>query len=223
MTGRQALRRVVAGTMIILRGLAWAGEWQETIARWVLFGITGSILATAMALHWWLIPGAIVAWCLVAAAVPQSEEDDEPGEDQDDELEDEEEPEDDEPPIDSDAFRELLRDVAGGENVHLSTIRARLAKEVPGVDWHGPATTALCEAAGVRVRKGVRVAGADPAVTTGIHRDDLPPLSSPAGASPVGVVLAGQHSNNNTNTRTEHVGQGGLIVTHGPSIRQHIK
>lgn len=128
-----------------------------------------------------------------------------------------------EPAIGTGEFLELLHDLSAGRNLHLSEVRAQLAEEVPGVDWHGPATRALCDAAGVRVRDGVRVPGATPAVTTGIHRDDLPPLPSPTESGPVDVVAAGQRDNTNTNTNTptvQEIGQGGLIVTHGPSTRQ---
>lgn len=98
------------------------------------------------------------------------------------------------------AFLELVHDVARGGNVHLSAIREQLAEEHPGTDWHGPATRALCDAAGIRVRDGVRVPGAQPAVTTGIHKADLPPLPQPLSEGAVDDVDAGQYDNNNTNT-----------------------
>lgn len=216
--------RIAAGSVVLLRGLPkiiWAGEWRETIARWVLFGITSSIAVTAMALHWWLIPVAVVLWCAVAAgAAPEPNEDDEPV--PEDEPEDDDEPlPDDELPIDLDVFLELLHDVAGGGNVHLNAIRERLAEELPEYEWTGPIVTALCAEVGATV-KNVRVAGAQPPVTTGVHRTHLPPLPQPLSGAPVDVVSAGHDSNNNTNTTTEHIGQGGLIVKHGPSTRQGV-
>lgn len=214
--------RITAGSVVLMRGLPkiiWAGEWRETIARWVLFGITSSIALTAMALHWWLIPVAVVLWCAVAASAAP-----EPDEDEDNEQVPEDEPaDDDELPIDLDVFLELLHDVADGGNVHLNAIRERLAEELPEYEWTGPIVTALCAEVGATVRKGVRVPGAQPPVTTGVHRTDLPPLPSPAGPPPVDVVSAGDDSNNNTNTTTEHIGQGGLIVKHGPSIRKGVR
>lgn len=204
MSARRIGQRIAAGSGVLLRGLpkiVWAGEWQETIARWFLFGTTSAIAVTAMALHWWLIPVAVVGWCALAAAAAESvpeEEGDEPDEDLGEEAEDEDEP-DDEPLLDEDAFRELLQDVAQGQNVHLSAVRAQLLEET-GREWSGPQARALCEQAGIRVRDGVRVPGAQPPVTTGVHRDDLPLLPSPLGTPPVEVVSAGQHSNNNSNT-----------------------
>lgn len=118
-------------------------------------------------------------------------------------------------------FLELLHDLAQGSNLHLIRVREQLQEET-GRPWSGPQARALCDAAGVRVRDGVRVPGARPAVTTGIHRDDLPPLPSPASGSGSGVVGAGQAANNNTNkapTVTE-VGQAAMIVHTGPSIHQ---
>lgn len=129
-----------------------------------------------------------------------------------------------EPPeeIDAAAFLELVHDVAQGANVHLSAIRAQLTEEFPGTDWHGPAARALCDAAGIRVRDGVRVPGARPPVTTGIHRADLPPLPRPLSEGAVGDVAAGHGDNNNANTTSEEYSEGVTIVKHGPSVRQHI-
>lgn len=93
-------------------------------------------------------------------------------------------------------FLELLHDLSAGRNLHLSTVRQQLVAET-GRDWTAQDVTALCRAAGVPTRPGVRVPGADPVVTTGIHRDDLPPLPQPLLATPVGVVGAGHEDNNN--------------------------
>lgn len=125
--------------------------------------------------------------------------------------------------IDAAAFLELVHDVAQGANVHLSAIRAQLAEEFPGTDWHGPATRTLCDAAGIPVRDGVRVPGAQPPVTTGIHRADLPPLPRPLSEGAVDDVAAGHSDNNNTNTTTEEYAEGVTIVKVGGPIRQEIR
>jgi hypothetical protein len=124
----------------------------------------------------------------------------------------------------AEAFAELLHDLAAGGNVHLNRVREQLAEET-GRPWSGPDVRALCDAAGIRVRDGVRVPGATPAVTTGIHRDDLPPLPQSSSSTPVAVVGAGQHANNNTNTpQVEEIGGGAaVIVKTGPSNRQEAR
>lgn len=127
--------------------------------------------------------------------------------------------------MDPETFLELLHDLADGGNLHLSRVREQLAEEVPGVDWHGPATVALCDAAGVPVRRGVRVPGASPAVTTGIHRADLPPLPRSLSEGAGGAVVAGHTDNNNSNTptRTEVGGGAAWINKTGPDIRQAVR
>jgi hypothetical protein len=125
--------------------------------------------------------------------------------------------------LDPRAFLELLHDLAQGGNVHLVTVREQLAEETER-PWSAREVSALCHAAGITT-KTVRVPGARPAVTTGIHRDDLPPLPSPASGAPVGVVAAGQSGNNNSNNTVtvEEIGQAGVVVKTGPSIRQEAR
>jgi hypothetical protein len=113
------------------------------------------------------------------------------------------------------AFIELLHDVAAGGNVHLTAVRAQLLKET-GKDWD---VLALCRAAGITT-KAVRVTGADPAVTTGIHRTDLPPLPRGSSGTPEGVLTSNNNSNNAT---AEEVSEGVVIVHTGPSIRQEAR
>jgi hypothetical protein len=214
-TGQQAAARLAKGTGVILRGLATAGEWQETLARWFLAALVGSLAACGAALHPWLAPILLLAWlgAANAAAGPVDEDEQDDGESVDDEDE----------PIDSAAFVELVHDVADGRNVHLVEIRRQLALETER-EWTAADVAALCEAAGIRTRKGVRVAGATPAVTTGIHHTDLPPLPSPAsGSTRVDVVSAGQHSNNNTNTTTVPIGVGGMSVRLGSAATQGVR
>jgi hypothetical protein len=230
-TARHALRQLAAGTAVILRGLAWAGEWRETLARWVLAAIAGSLALTGAALHPWLWPVFAIGWAVAAfAAAPElapdedEDQDDEPGPDDADDEPDDDAAEDVDQLRHADAFTELVRDLADGGNVHLISIRRQLALELPGTDWSGPAVTALCDAAGIRVRPGVRVPGAQPAVTTGIHRDDIPPPPPTRSATPVGVVAAGQHPNTNNNTLSiEEIGEGGRLIKHGPARHQEVR
>lgn len=119
--------------------------------------------------------------------------------------------------LDPAEFLELIHDVADGGNVHLTAIGEQLFAET-GRSWD---VLALCRAAGIPT-KPVRVAGADPAVTTGVHRYDLPPLPRPSSGPPVDVVSAGQADNNNRPTVTP-IGQAAVIVKHGPSIRQEAR
>lgn len=127
------------------------------------------------------------------------------------------------PALDPGAFLELVHDVARGANVHLVAIREQLAHETER-PWTPAEVRALCAAASIPVRDGVRVPGARPAVTTGIHRDDLPPLPQPLSGAPGADVVAGHDANNNTNITTELIGEGaGMINRHGPSIRQEAR
>jgi hypothetical protein len=187
MTARTALRRIATGTAVILRSLGWAGEWSETLARWFIAALVASLAAVTVAVHPWLAPVAILGWAAAAGTAAGTEQTDEP-EDQDDE------PADDEQLLDAETFAEIVHAAARGANVHLTAIRARLIEET-GHDWD---VLALCRTHGIPT-KPVRVPGADPAVTTGIHRHNLPPLPRPLPA-PGGVVAAGQPDNNNTGT-----------------------
>ncbi|MFC4034559.1 hypothetical protein ACFO3J_24225 [Streptomyces polygonati] len=162
------------------------------VTTWFVGGI-----AYAVGPWGWAVEGALLAVSVWGAGRPGADDEEEP-------LEEE--------GIDVDTFLELVHDVAQGGNVHLSAIRAQLAEEFPGTDWHGPATTALCEAAGIPLRKGVRVAGANPPVTTGIHWADLPPLPQLLSEGAVDDVAAGHGDNNNTNTPTGQQSEAVTIV-----------
>lgn len=107
-------------------------------------------------------------------------------------------------------FLELVHDVAAGGNVHLTAIGEQLAHET-GRSWD---VLALCRAAGIPT-KPVRVAGADPAVTTGVHRYDLPPLPQPLSTAPVGVVSAGEADNNNTGPTVTPLGLAAWVNSYG--------
>lgn len=143
----------------------------------------------------WATAGALLAASVWAAGRPGGGDEEEPAGEE----------------LSGAAFLELVHDVAQGGNVHLSAIREQLAEETE-TEWSGPATRALCDAAGIRVRDGVRVPGARPPVTTGIHRDDLPPLPQPLSQRAVDDVAAGHRDNTNTNTGVRYVGEGGIIT-----------
>jgi hypothetical protein len=217
-TAREALRQLAAGSIVILRGVVWAGEWRETLARWVLAAIAGSLALTGAALHPWLWPVlAILGMVAAFAAAPELAADDD-GEDQDDEPGPAEEDDDEEQLLDADLLADVIHAVARGGNVHLTAIARRLHAET---GRHSD-VLAACRASGIRTRP-VRVAGADPAVTTGIHRTDLPPLPHVEHA-PVDVVSAGHTDNNNSNNpTTTPIGQGAWITSHGPATRQEAR
>jgi hypothetical protein len=207
--------RVLCGIDNLLRGAGvWltAADLDERRVRAAIGRATGGViagwfaggLAYELGPYAWSATGAVLALSVWVAGQPVDgvEEDTDgltPGE-----------------------FLGLLHDLSAGRNLHLSTVRQQLVEET-GRDWTAQDVTALCRAAGVPTRPGVRVPGADPVVTTGIHRLDLPPLPHPTSETPVGVVGAGHDANNNTNNTTEPNGQAGLLIKHGPSIRQEAR
>lgn len=85
----------------------------------------------------------------------------------------------------------LLKESGG---VHLKN----LAYNLPFGPWKTGQARALLASHSIRVRPGVRVPGVGG--REGVHRDDIPPLSSPdEDAAPVADVAAGQSNNNNGN------------------------
>jgi hypothetical protein len=208
--------RAIRGCDSLLRAAgAWltAADVEERRVRAALGRALGGSLATGfvggvavnLGPYAWSASGVVLALSVWVAGRPAADVDDE-----------------DIDSMDPGEFLELVHDVSAGGNVHLVEIRRQLALETDR-EWSGPQVRALCDAAGIPVRDGVRVRGAKPAVTTGIHRDDLPPLPRPSSEGAVGVVGAGQESNNNTNITTEAIGQAGLLIKHGPSIRQEAR
>lgn len=109
---------------------------------------------------------------------------------------------------------EHLRTLAdGGQNVLLTQIQKRA--ELPDTK----AVRALLDAAGIRVRSGVRTpAGNGP----GVHHEDVPPLPSPDSGAPSGRCLCSSGANANTNNdpasgaregvRVEPIGQAGARI-----------
>lgn len=204
------LDRLAAGCRALAAGgVAWAGardvnpkEDGVSRGRAAAARIVGGTLSVAfVAGTLWALSRGVLLWGSTAlwligawvAGRPADEEEEWPA------LADESDA------LTADEFVELLHQLSAGRNLHLSTVRSALERVCPGGDWSGPAVTALCEEVGARVRKGVSVPGATPRVTTGIHRDDLPPLPSPTGPAPVAVLTSNNNDNNNTNTHPDGV------------------
>jgi hypothetical protein len=87
---------------------------------------------------------------------------------------------------------------AAAVQLGVDTSRVRAALKQAGVPIHP-----------VRVRGG--------GVSTGVKAADLPPLSSPAGAAPDGVVAAGQPSNNNTSGPVVERPHPGMCIVRDPA------
>ncbi|MFI0718905.1 hypothetical protein [Streptomyces sp. NPDC021224] len=232
----KATARRAAGIRTGVR--AWLGESSgllDTAMRWAMLAAAGWLVWTVASIalgagghavagaRWLMWPGTailVVATYRAGGKADAADAQEDPDTAPDESVPPAElEPEDDEQPLDADLLADVIHAVARGGNVHLTAITRRLRAET-GQHWD---VLAACRAHGIRTRP-VRVAGADPAVTTGIHRADLPPLPQPLSAPPVGVVSAGQHGNNNSNNATvEEFGEGGLLVKHGPTDRQEAR
>lgn len=89
------------------------------------------------------------------------------------------------------ALHELMD---GQTGIHLAQIAAHLF----GSEDATAQVRTLAASAGIPITRGVRVKGRG--VSTGIKKEDLPPLPSPLSGDPVAVVAAGQASNSNSNT-----------------------
>lgn len=159
---------------------------------WVVGGV---VLAERRAL--WVL---LATWCIAAWRAGRTEAMDE---------QPEEEPE----LPDADEVAHLVRELLGNaKGVLLTGIRDRIEELFPG-GWTTKDVRALLADSGIPIRAGVRTpAGNGPAV----HRDDLPPLPSPATA-PVGVVVAGQDANTNANNATVVRHADGALITVTPA------
>lgn len=74
--------------------------------------------------------------------------------------------------VSAEPVRVLLSGLIGeGRGVHLSTVLAHLQERGQGVGWEVADLRARLDAAGVPVRRSLKVAGR---VAYGVHRDDLP-------------------------------------------------
>lgn len=201
----------------------WLGEASgvlDTLLRWLLLYVAvrvGWVLLRAVpgvGAHLvdrgrWLLWPAVIVFVIAAyrAGDPDAEQpkaEPEPAEESEAGPVNEEADPDDEPPatLDRDGLTELLHELLGERGgVHLSVLRTALRKHVPGLGWDRAEALALLADAGVRVRPGVRDAGDE--VREGVHRDDVPPLPSPAWTDPCPPVVAAADlalgNNNNGN------------------------
>jgi hypothetical protein len=194
-----ALSRIASGTRIMLRSIGpalWTGEWRETLARWIVTLIVGSVAGTACALHPWLLIAALAVWTLAAHGVGEADEAP---------VEPDGEPAGTDTELTYDDVVELLWELVGdGRGVLLTALRDAL-------HWESTREVReLLDDIAVPVRAGVRtVAGNGP----GVHLNDFPPLPSPdEGDPPVAVVAAGDDANANANN--------GVVVdtSQGPTI-----
>lgn len=106
----------------------------------------------------------------------------------------------------------LLHELDGATHgVHLTQ-----AADALGPPWDVPAVRALCEEAGIPVRRAVRVRGRG--VTVGVHRADLPPAPPlPLSGPPVAVVAAGQRATATATPTVERHHGGALILIPNPT------
>lgn len=121
-------------------------------------------------------------------------------------------------PTPADARRAVAALGAHGGHVALADVTARLAAEHPLWARSGKATKGLLSEAGIRYRSGVKIDGNS---VPGIHHDDIPPLPSPVGATPRGVVVAGQSNNNNHNNPEPAPPREGFVTRPDPDNPAH--
>lgn len=100
--------------------------------------------------------------------------------------------------LDEDQFLTFIWDALGdAKAIHLTTLAGALT-EATGTGWDGPAVRAACQTHRIPVRPKVRDLGGD-RVSSGVHRDDLPPLPQPlpegVHGGPGGGYVAGQGGN----------------------------
>jgi hypothetical protein len=132
-----------------------------------------------------------------------------------------------------DFFVALVWDVLGGSPaVHLTTLARHLA-EATGQEWTPDRVRAACRTLSIPVRPKVRDLGGD-RVSSGLHRDDLPPLpqplpegaSEPVGAATPQVTAATPHGNATAPTRTvRRVGDLRITAVDDPNnpARTHVR
>lgn len=99
---------------------------------------------------------------------------------------------------DEDYFVPIIWDTLdGAPAVHLTTLARSLTKHT-GLAWDPDRVRAHCKTLGIPVRPKVRDLGGD-RVSSGVHRDDLPPLPQPLPEEPVegaaGAYVAGGSGN----------------------------
>lgn len=195
------MNRLAAGTVELTSRYyiwLWADGFKAAAAR-ITGGVTaaGFLAGICLAAPILTIPTAAV-WCLAAWHAGPTETREEEADDEPDDSEEE-------PDILA-VLHHLLDDAKA---IHLAQIAEYL--------YDDPAATAtvreLCAAAGVPITRGVRVPGR--AVSTGVHRRDLPPLPDHSPTDPVAVVGAGQDE------QQQHLGREGFIVLPDPDGNPH--
>jgi hypothetical protein len=120
-----------------------------------------------------------------------------------------------------DDVAELLHELMGESNVHLSRIRKQLVQET-GRRWSDADVRKLLKTAGIQTRHSVRVPGQGVAV--GVHRADMPSPSPTAFRSrPRGAEEAGQTATATATPPTiEDIGGGaGRVIRHPGERRQY--
>jgi len=115
---------------------------------------------------------------------------------------------------------ELVRELAGDGNVHLSRVRKQLVEET-GRRWSDGDVRKLLEAAGIPTRHSVRVPGQGVAV--GVHRTDIPsPSPTALGRGPRGPEQAGQTATATAPLTVEDIGGGaGRVIRQPGENRRH--
>jgi hypothetical protein len=203
---RGAGASLYAGTRILIhRGWTLLGEHLDGWERYAALAFGGyvTVYGCAHAPHAarFAVPGAIVGWCVAAwciAPATADEPSDEPTKHQ---------PAEPDPQDVEDLVRDLIGDDRG---VLLTALRQPL---------HAADTRAvreLLDAAGIRVRPGVRTAtGNGP----GVHRDDLAAPSPAPVDIPADVVAAGEDANTNTNNALRVESREGMTIINDPADR----
>ncbi|MEV8418183.1 hypothetical protein AB0P45_31980 [Streptomyces niveus] len=168
---QRAAARMWFGSGVLARRLAGrAADWvrkgptrTHRVVRIVLvllgLYVAARIVRAAPNLMWAIT--AVWCWCAARAARPSKDDTADPPAD---EVEEGTAP-------DPAAVRTLLADLMGAHaGVHLSTVLAHLQQQGQGEGWTVTDLRARLEAAGVPVRRCVKVARR---VAYGVHRDDL--------------------------------------------------
>ncbi|MGW6915552.1 hypothetical protein ACWGB8_17295 [Kitasatospora sp. NPDC054939] len=170
MTGRL----LAGGGVLLHRVTAW---WARDGVKSGIARVIGTILGVAFAagmlaaapVLWWPLAAGwlITSWCTTPAAAEAPEAG--PSEEE------------------TTAFLATLHLIIGGEKgAHL----AQLAAAILGDETATDRIREMCTAAGVPINRGVRVR--DRGVSTGVRRDDLPPLPPTALQPLLAGVAAGQ-------------------------------
>lgn len=192
MTSRQkAAARIVTGSGRVVgrisRAVAGANIGVKIVGGLVLWK-GGAALLDTVHQQPLILPAATVGWTWAAwragapekPTAPKSAEDGTQEADGADRL-----------PCFITALHELMD---GQTGIHLAQIAAHLF----GSEDATAQVRTLAASASIPINRGVRVKGRG--VSTGIKKEDLPPLPEPLSGAPVAVVAAGQTSNSNSNT-----------------------